>query len=527
MTASPPKILSRELVFTLGVIMTILTSGGLVLGFGPIYTLLVDEQQWHEMCPANTPVSEQRNHRSEMVDALSMTVSREFIFALSALLTVFTSGGLVLGFGPIYSTLVDEKQWHELCPENTPASEVCSDQEIQLQNVFSTGFLCVVIGQTAFGISLDLLGPRYTAISIIGNIFMSMGKSQDGTESLIVLGYALIGFGGTGILFSSLQLSELFSKPSIYCGILVAAFYASGYVYVLLKIPIQRASFFQAYAVVVAVSSVVSYIIFPVEHISTESTTTTIPGLRWIKPHLNVSKFKGLWQGYQLHLRRQDFWCFITIGSMMVLINVFVGGAIPNIVKQIVPNDSSLRSQYTNFLYPLVTNSSFVFAPLTGYIIERFGFRIAGYITIAEFVLLCGAITLPYLSTQLVSFVLLAMAVGSLTSIQYAYISTFLLYKMPESHVSVVECFPSKLYGLLSSTVTLVVFTFCLLSYVLTPLAQTTFHGNNNYVFLILVIPSIAMFPLIRFLLEVDECDEKQTQLLNANEIEEIAIEDV
>ncbi|OQR90581.1 hypothetical protein THRCLA_09270, partial [Thraustotheca clavata] len=425
-------------------------------------------------------------------------VSREFIFTIAAIMTVLTSGGLVLGFGPIYSRLVDEKQWYELCPANSPTSEVCSDQEIQLQNVYSTGFLCTVLGQTAFGVSLDILGPRYTAvlaymISIIGNIFMSVGNSHDGTDALIVLGYALIAFGGMGILFASLQLSELFSKPSIYCGILVAAYYASGYIYVLLETQIQRASFFQGYAVLVAVCAVISYFIFPVQHISIESTTTTIPGLRWIKPHTNISKFKSLWHGFKHHFKRRDLWCYISVGSMMMLINVFVGGAIPNIIKQIVPDDKSLRNKYTNFLYPLVTNSSFIFAPLTGYIIERFGFRVAGYITVAEFVLLCGTMTLPYLSTQLVSFVLLAMAVGSLTSIQYAYI---------------MECFPSKLYGLLSSAVTLVVFIFCLLSYALTPLAQTTFHGNNNYVFIILVLPAIATFLLVRHLHEANECDE-------------------
>ncbi|OQR86895.1 hypothetical protein ACHHYP_09812 [Achlya hypogyna] len=451
---------------------------------------------------------------------------REVMFGLAALLTIVSSGGLVLGFGPVYTLLVDEQQWHELCPTNS--TTVCSDQEVQLQNVYSTGFLCVVLGQAVFGACLDVVGPRYTTtiasiFSIAGNVCMSLGDSRQGTDGLITAGYALIAFGGMGVLFASLQLAQLFATPSIYCGILVAAFYASGYIYVLLEIPIARASFFQGYAyadvcpsaagswicsAVIALSALACYLLFPVHHVSTESPTVTAPGLGWGHPHADLSKFKGLWAGYKTHIRRRDFWAFVTIGAILTLINVFAGGAIPNIVKRLEPNDAARRSKYTNYLYPLVSNSSFVFAPITGWFIERYGFRKAAYLTIVEFILLCGAMMLPYLAAQILSFALLAIAVGSLTAIQYSYI---------------MDCFPNKLYGLLSGTVTLLVFCFCLLSYALTPLAQTTFDGNNSYVFLLLLAPTLAVLFLARHLHEGAECDEKQTHLLGGSKDADIA----
>ncbi|OQR86911.1 hypothetical protein ACHHYP_09813 [Achlya hypogyna] len=430
------------------------------------------------------------------------TVSRGVVFTLAALMTVLSSGGLVLGFGPVYMRLADELQWHALCPANSTA--VCPSQEVQLQNVFTTGFLGLVLGQTVFGICLDVVGPRYTTVlsaivAIAGNVCMATGDARQGTGGLITAGYGLIAFGGMGVLFASLQLAELFAAPSVYCGLLVAAFYASGYVYVLLGTSISRATFFYGSAIVTGVCALGGYALFPIRHVSTEAARVAVPGLAFERPLTDVAKFKYLWAEYKLQLRRRDFWVFVCVGSFLTLINVFAGGAVPNIVKQLEPRDVSLQSTYTNYLYPLVSNSSFVFAPFTGWIIERRGFRKAAVVTVVEFGMLCGSMMLPSLRAQILSFALLAIAVGSLTAIQYSYI---------------MKCFPSKLYGLLSGTVTIVVFVFCLLNYALTPLAQNTFDGNNNYVFLILLVPTVGTLGLIRYLRDEPDADDKRTALL-------------
>ncbi|OQS03316.1 hypothetical protein THRCLA_04389 [Thraustotheca clavata] len=429
----------------------------------------------------------------------SITISREWIFAVASIMTTLSSGGLVLGFGPVYTALVEEKQWHELCPSNS--TDVCPQQEVQLQNVYTTGFLCVILGQAAFGACLDIIGPRYTTLvaslfSITGNIFMSLGSTKNDTAGLIVAGYALIAFGGMGFLFASLQLAELFTTPPIFCGILVAAYYTSGYIYVLLEIPIARSTFYQCYALIVLACAIICYVVFPVHHVSVSSELKTIktPGIKWIQPEINLSRFKGLWKGVKVQLRRRDFWVVVCMGSYLTLISIFVGGAIPNIVKRLEPNDVSLQKLYTNYLFPLISNSSFLFAPLAGYIIENYGFRVSATITVIEFSLLCGAIMLPWIQAQILSYVLISMGVGSLTSIQYAY---------------VMECFPSKLYGLLSATITLLAFIICLLSYALTPLAQNVFHGNNNYVMLILLGPALCAFYIVKFFREPSELDEK------------------
>ncbi|RHY84226.1 hypothetical protein DYB35_002765 [Aphanomyces astaci] len=232
----------------------------------------------------------------------SLQLHRTTIFAIAWVLTLLTSGGLCFGFGPFYSRLVKEHQWHELCPDNT--TSVCSAQEVQLQTVYSTGILMTVL----------------------------VGDSRDGTDGLLVAGYALIGFGGMGILYASLQLVA---------------------------------------------------------------------------------------------------WVYVSLGSMLFLVVIFGGGAMPSIIaaSRVPANDSQhdnhdLQRVYTNYLYPLISNSSFLFSPLAGYLVVHFGFRKTFYTTIGIFALLCGSFMLPSLPAQNATFVLMAAANAFLTTMQYVYIST-------------------------------------------------------------------------------------------------------
>jgi len=57
---------------------------------------------------------------------------------------------------------------------------------------------------------------------------MALGDSHNGSDALIVVGYALIGFGGIGVLFSSLQLAQLYAASPLFIGLIVAAYSFSG-----------------------------------------------------------------------------------------------------------------------------------------------------------------------------------------------------------------------------------------------------------------------------------------------------------
>ncbi|RHY23552.1 hypothetical protein DYB32_009146 [Aphanomyces invadans] len=188
-----------------------------------------------------------------------------------------------------------------------------------------------------------------------------MGDSRDGTDGLLVAGYALIGFGGMGILYASLQLSTLFREPALYTSVL-------------------------------------------------------------------TSKLKQLWTGLKRQLKRRDFWVYVAVRSMLFLVIIFAGGAVPSVIASLVPdtNESSrdLKTSYTNYLYPLLSYSSFLLSPICGYLMVHRGFHQTFFIAIAIFALLCGSFMLPSLPAQNLSFALMAAANAFLTIVQYVYIST-------------------------------------------------------------------------------------------------------
>ncbi|KAF0682314.1 Aste57867_25541 [Aphanomyces stellatus] len=420
----------------------------------------------------------------------AIELPRGVLFAIAWVLTWLTSGGLVMGFGPLYSRLVDEQQWHDLCPAN--ATSVCSAQEVQLQSVYSTGLLMTVLAQAIFGALLDTIGPRYMTtgaylFSIAGNVCMAYGDSHNGTDGLLVAGFALIGFGGMGILYASLQLSELFHEPALYTSIMLAAYSISGYIYVFLALDVTRKAFFLGYAILSALAMVIGFLVFPIHHIQTVRERVTTSGLSLARPNIDMPKLRRLWAGLKLQLRRRDFWFYVILGSLVFLVLVYAGGAIPSIVTTHAKNNFVLKDRYTNYLYPLVSNTSFLFTPLGGYLIFQFGFKATCYVTITFFALLCGSFMLPTLGSMNLAFALMAITYGLMSTIQYVYI---------------MHCFPHELYGLLAGLATLLVFIYCLLSYALTALVQYSFDGNSNYAFLILFCTTMLAYFTVPYLRE-------------------------
>lgn len=185
-------------------------------------------------------------------------LSKEAMFFVAAFIVLLTSGGLILGFGPIYSALVREGQWSELCGDTNDQQQQspCPTQEIHLQYVFSTSFLCLSAANAFFGVFLDFFGPRLTAIlglvlSAVGNFALAYGDSHTGYGSWLILGYALIGAGGTGSYLAAFQLLQLYRVQGFVCSTLSSLFNCSGYIYMALEIDfVTRSIFFRVYGYV-------------------------------------------------------------------------------------------------------------------------------------------------------------------------------------------------------------------------------------------------------------------------------------
>lgn len=185
-------------------------------------------------------------------------LSKEAMFFVAAFIVLLTSGGLILGFGPIYSALVREGQWSELCGDTNDQQQQspCPSQEIHLQYVFSTSFLCLSAANAFFGVFLDFFGPRLTAIlglmlSAVGNFALAYGDSRTGYGSWLILGYALVGAGGTGSYLAAFQLLQLYRVQGFVCSTLSSLFNCSGYIYMALEIDfVTRSIFFRVYGYV-------------------------------------------------------------------------------------------------------------------------------------------------------------------------------------------------------------------------------------------------------------------------------------
>ncbi|KAF1774186.1 Major facilitator superfamily domain [Phytophthora cactorum] len=92
-------------------------------------------------------VEEVEEEEQEELKKTSWQLSKEVMFMVSAFVVLFTSGGLILGFGPVYSMLVREKQWAELCTEEEQESDggvLCAAQEVRLHLFNCSGILAPI-----------------------------------------------------------------------------------------------------------------------------------------------------------------------------------------------------------------------------------------------------------------------------------------------------------------------------------------------------------------------------------------------
>jgi predicted MFS family arabinose efflux permease len=70
--------------------------------------------------------------------------TRPVLLGYSLLLTLFLSGGVILGFAPLHRVLMDEGRF----------------AETQLQTLFVAGFAGLSAGSVGFGLLLDAAGAR-------------------------------------------------------------------------------------------------------------------------------------------------------------------------------------------------------------------------------------------------------------------------------------------------------------------------------------------------------------------------------
>ncbi|GMF65218.1 unnamed protein product [Phytophthora lilii] len=435
---------------------------------------------------ANRPHDAARPRGVDQSSMSSWRVPRAVVIVIAALLVVLCSGGLVLGFGPVYTLLVDECQWSELCaPDEEISGVTCAKQEVKLQYIYSTAFLCLSFANVASGISLDVIGARFTVcfglvISVIGNILLAFGQSTEGNGVSIIAGYSLIGVGGYGLYISAFQLVLLFppEQQGRITSFMSGLFNFSGYVYLLLEIHgMTRKGFFLGYAILVVVCLVVAFVVFPLNSVSLTSETYTLSGFTMKWP--TVTKPKSMWPALRSQLGRKDLWFFAIFFGWVSMINAFIGGAIPNIIYKDASDNESVGDLYVNYLQPLITNGTFIYTPLLGWIIDKYGCRIVFFVTLLSTHIVIVLLLVPSLTAQTFMLIIFAFEQSAFYTLQFAYI---------------LLTFPAEVYGSVQAFLAACSFLMGLLNYAFTPWVQNGLGGDYLVVLLIMAAPVLVMY---------------------------------
>ncbi|KAF1316439.1 hypothetical protein FI667_g15389, partial [Globisporangium splendens] len=411
-------------------------------------------------------------------------VSRLSILLLAAFLITFMSGGLILGFGPLYTLLVDEGQWKELCAAGEELSGVtCARQEVWLQYIFSTAFLCLSLANALFGFLLDIIGPRLCVfigfvVTFMGNIMLAYGESTVGKGVSIIVGYSCLGIGGYSVYICSFQFVQLFDRQGFVTSTISGLFNAAGYVFMLLHIHgITRRGFFLFYAVFSVACMLVAWVTYPLRSNSEVSKYYTLSGFKWRTPRF--VKPTTMWPALKEQFKRPDLWFFGVFFGWISTWFAFAGGAIPNIIYKLAGDDESTADLYVNYLVPLIGNSSFVFTPLVGMVIHKYGFRISFGITTVLVHLFIGFLKINSLHVQIITLLWYSLSQAFFYSLQFAYI---------------IVCFPAEVYGSLQCFLALCSFFMGLLNYAFNPWTQNTLHGNYTDIFIVFAAPVLLFY---------------------------------
>ena len=292
----------------------------------------------------------------------------------SLIATWLCSGGLIQGWGPLYTLLL--------------AEEPTSDGESKLQVAYQGGFIALSVFSVVFGLALDRIGPRLTAflgllLAVVGNLLMAFTTGLD----TVLPALACIAGGGIGPYLANMSFGNLTSRPSVYIAVNGALFNFSGFNYMLLALGLglTRKSFFLGYAVVAGAAALMVLLTYP----------KTAP--KKVDPLVDLgdaeedllegendaeADMKALASGVLGGDTRSVRDCIkdpLLIGCLVfytvqLFIVSYMGGAMVSILAS-KSDDQNLVNVYNNYLYPILSNgTTTLISPLVGYLIGKRGF---------------------------------------------------------------------------------------------------------------------------------------------------------
>eukprot|EP00811_Abedinium_folium_P032569 NODE_5603_length_1753_cov_7.732472.p1 GENE.NODE_5603_length_1753_cov_7.732472~~NODE_5603_length_1753_cov_7.732472.p1 ORF type:complete len:461 (-),score=77.70 NODE_5603_length_1753_cov_7.732472:273-1655(-) len=368
--------------------------------------------------PLSLTQSQTENRDDDEPDGLQDTedtrwrprINSEFAFALVLILVFTSSGGIILGVGPFVHRL----QTGGLVAE--------SDTQVVFDGAFQIMTAMTIIWST----QLANWGPRATAVAgaimaTAGNAIVSMstgGRIMAPNTRVVglVVGYGLIGAGGNGIYLSSFQFANLFpTAKGFRCSCASASFAAAGWVYMLLSIEsLELSTFFGAYAVYAGLLVVPIMLGFPGEaYADGAAARLTLPRLKDCRCQVfTIGSLKACMPG----LRKPYFIAFTFMFAWSTCVLVWILGALSNVHK-------NEPSYYINVAFPIITNSTFVFGPALGRLMDTRGFVIPSIFLILSTQLALLTLLSDNHVVAWFSLLLCCMISAAAYTMQFAYVT--------------------------------------------------------------------------------------------------------
>ncbi|KXN85378.1 Protein FMP42 [Leucoagaricus sp. SymC.cos] len=193
-----------------------------------------------------------------------VSAARRILQILSAVIYCLLSAGIVFGYAALKPVLVEEGIYRDKC---TPAEieegvQVCHQQEIKLNMMFTVAAVATNMCAMVVGIVLDRYGPRFTGF--IGSILLALGCFGFGVSSKVTIfdpypaSYLFLATAGPFIFIPSMNLANTFPRHSgLILSLITGAFDSSPAIFLVYRLlyqssfgPISLRSWFVAYLVV-------------------------------------------------------------------------------------------------------------------------------------------------------------------------------------------------------------------------------------------------------------------------------------
>lgn len=212
---------------------------------------------------------------------------KRIIQIICAIIWCLLAAGPVFGFAALKPILVSEGVYKEKCEVGGTEGNVCTDQDLALNFLFTVACMVTNVCALPVGWILDSYGPKITGIIgafliFFGSFCMKFGESISVFDGILA-GYTFLALGGPFVFISCFQLANSFPKNSgLILALLTGAFDSSLALFLMYRIiytnfqRIPISNFFTWYLLVPVFIFVCQIFIMPADSYKTVGTLAKI-----------------------------------------------------------------------------------------------------------------------------------------------------------------------------------------------------------------------------------------------------------